>query len=277
MEKSIKKFVEDIISKKELQNLDLQLVKEVLEKFFNKNKELNNSLEIKKFNNRSKEYKIVLKEIRKQLREIYGVFIEKNYSKRFELLKTLKKHDKKQTIIDILSLHKSTKERLPYYKEVYKKIFQITKKQKTIFDIGCGLNPISYFFLGYKPKYIASDISKKDLEFIKGFFKKINTNSKTIKIDLINEQEKLKKIKADICFLFKLLDSLETRKKHISKILIENIKCKWLVVSFSKTSLGGCKKIDKNKRNWLFNFIKKKGYFHKEFETPNELFIVIKK
>ena len=94
MEKSIKKFVEDIISKKELQNLDLQLVKEVLEKFFNKNKELNNSLEIKKFNNRSKEYKIVLKEIRKQLREIYGVFIEKNYSKRFELLKTLKKHDK---------------------------------------------------------------------------------------------------------------------------------------------------------------------------------------
>ncbi|MBL7056733.1 hypothetical protein ISS09_00475 [Candidatus Woesearchaeota archaeon] len=265
----MEELIVDIMSKKELQNLDKKIIEKELKNFLEKNHNLKKKLETKDYNKRSEEYKIVLKEIRRQLRDIYGVFIQKNYSKREKLLE-------KNSIEEILKLHKSTKERLPYYKEVYSKIFEITGKEQTILDLACGLNPISYGFLGYKPKYIASEISEKDLEFIQEFFNKKNINGKTIAIDLVTEQNKLGNIEADICFLFKALDSLETRKRHISKALIETLNCKWIVVSFSKISLGGSKKIEKSKRNWLITFINKKSFSYKEFEVKNEFFVVIK-
>ncbi|NQU98344.1 hypothetical protein HQ533_02665 [Candidatus Woesearchaeota archaeon] len=270
-------LVQDILSKKELKNLDKKLVEEELEKYFERNRKMRAVLVNKGFNKRSKEYKTVTKDIRKTLREIYGVFIQKNYSRREKLLSKIKKENKEETIKQILLLHQSTKERLQYYKEIYKKLFKITGKQKTILDLACGLNPLSYFWLGYKPKYIASEISSKDLEFIQEFFKKTAISGKTIQIDLVTEQKKLKSVKADICFLFKALDSLEARKKNISKTLIEEVNAKWIVISFSKISLGGKKNIQKSKRNWITNFLKSKNYYYREFEVPNEHFLVVKK
>lgn len=273
----MEKLIKDILGKKELKNLDETIVIEELNKFFKRNKEVKKTLEDKNFNKKSAEYKLALKEVRKKLREIYGVFIQKNYGKRESLLKKLNEKNSKEILPKLLSLHQSTKERLPYHKEIYKKIFEITGKQKTILDLACGLNPLSYRWLGYKPKYIASDISEKDLEFIQSFFSKNKINGKTIKIDLVTEQDKIKNIKSDLCFLFKALDSLETRKRHVSKELIKKINAKWIVVSFSKVSLGGGKRITKSKRSWIMNFLKKKGFSYKEFEVPNEFFFVAKK
>ncbi|MFC2135995.1 hypothetical protein ACFLTH_15375, partial [Bacteroidota bacterium] len=91
------------------------------------------------------------------------------------------------------------------------------------------------------------------------------------------EQDKLKNLTIDICFLFKALDSFEARKKDSSKELIEKINAKWIIISFSKVSISGGKKIDKNKRNWVLNFVKKKGFFYKEFDVLNEYFLVVKK
>jgi len=270
-------LVKDILSKKELRNLNEKFIKEQLENYFEKNKEIKKKLELKEFNKRSEEYKRALKEVRKKLREIYGVFIEKNYSKKEKLLSEISKDNQEEIISKILNLHKSTKERLPFYDEIYEKILRITGKQKTILDLACGLNPISYLWLGYKPNYIASDISSKDLEFIQKFFAKTRIHGKTIQIDLVSEHNKVKNIKTEICFFFKTLDSLEVRKKNISKNLIENINANWLVFSFSKISLGGGKKIAKSKRKWLINFIKKQGFFYKEFEVPNEYFVVVKR
>lgn len=270
-------LIADIKSKKELKSLDKKIVEEYLEKFFKTNSHLKVKLEAKKFNKKSSEYKLVLKEVRKNLRQIYGVFIEKDYGKREKLLQEMKTLKESEALTKILSLHKSTKERIPYYKEVYSNILAITGKGKIILDLACGLNPLSYGFLGYKPEYIASDIAEKDLEFIDSFFKKFKIKGKTIKIDLVTEQEKLKTIKIDICFLLKALDSLETRKRYISQELIENINSKWLIVSFPKKSLGSAKEISKKKRQWFIKMLENKGFLHHEFEVENEFFLVVKK
>ncbi|MFH1770880.1 MAG: hypothetical protein ABH828_04990 [archaeon] len=273
----MEELVKDILRKKELKNLDETTVVEELNKFFKKNKEVKKILEEKSFNKKSAQYKWALKEVRKKLREIYGVFIQKDYEKRESFLKKLNKNNGEEILPKLLRMHISTKERLPYYKEIYEQIFKITGKQKIILDLACGLNPLSYNFLGYKPKYIASDIAKKDLEFIQSFFSKNKIDGKSVKIDLVTEQKKIEKIKSDICFLFKALDSLETRKRHISKELIEKITAKWIVISFSKASLGGNRNIAKNKRSWVTNFLKKKGFLYREFEVANEFFFVVKK
>lgn len=273
----MEELVKDILGKKELKNLDEAIVVDELNKFFKRNKKVKKTLEDKDFNKKSAEYKLALKEVRKKLREIYGVFIQRDYGKREYLLNKLNKKNSEEILPKLLALHQSTKERLPYHKEVYKKIFEITGKQKTILDLACGLNPLGYQWLGYKPKYLASDIAEKDLEFIQSFFSKNKINGTTIKIDLVTEQDKIKSIKSGVCFLFKALDSLETRKRHVSKELIEKINAKWIVVSFSKVSLGGGKRIIKSKRSWVTNFLKKKGFLYKEFEVPNEFFFVIKK
>ena len=47
----------------------------------------------------------------------------------------------------VLNKHKSTKERLPYYEEVYEKIFERIKRKKiSVIDLGAGVNGFSYVF-----------------------------------------------------------------------------------------------------------------------------------
>ncbi len=272
----MEELVEDILAKKELRSLDKEIAEEFLSDFFQKNKDVKEKLENKSFNRRSEEYKQTVKEIRRKLREIYGVFIERNYSKRDELLANLNEKNSKDLTRELLLLHTSTRERLPYYEEIFKKTLTITGRGKSILDLACGLNPLSYFFLGYKPKYIASDISSKDLDFIDKFFRKTKIKGKTIRIDLVNETKKLEDVPCDICFILKTLDSLETRKRNVSRDIIKKIKSKWIVVSFPKTSLGGTKKIGNSRRNWFINFLKSDKYIYENFETENELFLVVK-
>ena len=59
-------------------------------------------------------------------------------------------------------------ERISIYKDLYKQIFKITKKPKSILDLGCGLNPLSYPLMNLKNvTYNACDIAINDLNLIK--------------------------------------------------------------------------------------------------------------
>jgi len=47
---------------------------------------------------------------------------------------------------DLLASHVSSKERLPYYDEFYRQLFDLIDFPRRIVDIGCGLHPLSYPF-----------------------------------------------------------------------------------------------------------------------------------
>lgn len=279
MEAAISLIVKDILTKKELSNLSKEFVLEKVKKFLETHKKINEKMKKENYLRlqRAKEYKELVKTIRAELREVYGVFILKDYKKRYELLKELKKNPSIENHNKILGLHKSSKERLPYYSLVYKKIFEIAGVPKRIIDLACGLNPFSYPFLGCKPEYVACDLSEKDLDFIKEYFKIMRIKGSTKKINLIksNLYEVVKK--NDLVFLFKTLDSLETIKRNISGQVLRNIQGKFIVVSFSTKSLGGGKIIRKEKRAWFERLIKKLGYRSKIFEIPGETFYIITK
>ncbi len=262
-----------VIEKKELRNIDRDLANEKIISILKRNPRLRKNLSL---NKKSRHVKEAVKLARAELREVYGVFIEKDYQKKEKLLADAAKKPSTKIYKKILSLHKSSLERLLFYEEVYKKIFSITGIPKKIADLACGLNPISYSFMGCTPEYFSSDLVQKDCDFLNKYFKAAGINGKAEKIDLSKPEEWEKIPKCDVCFLFKALDSLETEKRNISRALLQKIKCRFAVVSFPKESLGGKKAIKPSRRSWFYKLLKQKNWNYAEFEIPNELFFVVK-
>lgn len=257
-------LVKEIKKKKEFQNLDNSFVRELVKKDYDK--------DIKKLTNhpkpeKTKEFKKIIKGSRKILHDIYGVFNIQT-KKRKTLLNEIKKTPQDLELHrNLLETHRSSKERLFAYEEIYKRI--LDKEDKIILDIGCGLNPLSWIFMPFKPKkYIATELTKEDCDFLNKYFSVVKINGHAIQMDLLKVKELPK---ADVCLILKVLDSLEEIKKNISKELLKKINCKKIVVSFPLRTISGKNKI--KKRIWFERLVKE----FEKFETENEVFYILKK
>ncbi|MFH0870800.1 MAG: hypothetical protein V1866_07135 [archaeon] len=284
-EQMIELIAEEIISKQELSNLNIEFVKEQILKMFSENGKTSRRV-LSKYEHcegrydqfrRSKEHDEVIKSIRAKLRRVYGVFILDDYKKRYALLEELKKNDSLEMHNKILALHQSTKERLPYYSTVYPRIFQITGRPKKIVDLACGLNPISYPYLECSVKYLACDLADEDLKFVDAYFKAKSIRGATLRVDLIKDDVSEITKDSDICFLFKTLDTLEAAKRNISRELLKQIGSKFIAVSFATRSIGGGKAIRKERRSWFEKILAKNHWSFEIFELPNEVFYIIKR
>ncbi|MFH1823441.1 MAG: methionine biosynthesis protein MetW [archaeon] len=201
------------------------------------------------------------KEARKKLREVYGMFWIKKRSK-------IKKLVEEKRLLELLKAHRSTAERLDFYPL----FLEMIPNNSKILDLGCGFNPIAFFYFNKKIDLTASDISQEDLELIK----KINPKIKIMKLDLTKDYFKIKE-KYDIILLLKLLDVIEAQERNISeKIILHLLKhSKKLIVSFSTKSLGGRKTIRVIKRTWFEKLLKKNKINYSIKEFSNEIFYVL--
>ena len=190
-------------------------------------------------NKRSKEYKEFFKEMRKKLREVYGSF-------------------------------KSVKNKRD--KEFYEIILKDCSAKK-ILNLGCGLDPLEFPFEGYE--YNACDISHDNIKKVKDYFKKKSISGKSFIFDLMDDVSKLPK--ADIVFIFRVLESLESIKKNISEEILKKIKAKLVIVTFSKIALGEKKVIRKKGRKWFRLILKKLGYEYNIIDYKDEIVFLIKK
>ena len=216
-------------SKKELQDIDNNFLIARI-----------NESSILNLNPRSKKFKLKFKDLRKKLREVYGVF------------RQVKEHR------DI---------------EIYNRIFNETKVN-TILDFGGGLEPLNYAKQG-NLTYYCTDISKDIIKEINKYFKYNSIRGKAFLFNLVdNDLDNLPKV--DLCLALKLLESLEAIKKDISKKILHEIKAKYILVSFSKRSLAG-KRIRKAGRSWFRKLLKELNYSYEVFDYDNEIFFLIKK
>ena len=99
------------------------------------------------------------------------------------------------------------------------------------------------------------DINEDEINFLKKYFKENKAYEGEAETLDLTKQENIKKIKqktqkTDCCFLFKLLDGLESIKKGTSKQLINNIESKTIIISFSKKTISGKNNIT-SKRTWF--------------------------
>lgn len=263
-------------SKKEFSSIPdeyvLHIVTEVITK--KETEELENHPKIEK----SQTFKKVLKEVRKVLHETHGLYQLKP-KKRNDYLKELEqvtKTEKKITPIitelhdKILSTHQSTKERLLSYEFIYG---TITKKIPfdSVLDLSSGINPVSWIYFHKKNiTYYATELAKDDVDFLNEYFrimKKYGIKGTALQQDLLTIKELPK---TDVCFIFKVLDNLETLEYDATKELLKKIPAKTIIASFPKTSISG-KVISTRRLKWferlLTNF--------ETFETTNEIFYII--
>lgn len=259
-------LLKEVLKKKELKSLDKDFVKYVIKR--NIDKKIEKRLEKEDFE-RSREFKELLKKVRKDLRIVRGVFSNIRERKKEELLK-------KEDFENLSSTHISVLERKDYYERIFSDINKFIKeifgeKKIDVVDLGCGLNPLKAFFLLKNiRKYYAYDIAGDDVTIVNAFFRKKGVNGKG---ELRNILE-INIYKADVVFMLKLLDILEYFERDISKRLIENIDAKILIVSFSTISIGG-KRFRKERRLWFEKTISKYKFFIKTY--GNEIFYFIEK
>jgi SAM-dependent methyltransferase len=272
-------LIQDIKKKKELAGLDESIARRELKDYFLKNKKALSRLvnyQIEKQLKKSAEYEKALKAIRANLHESYGMFQVPKNAEEIKQHFLRKLHARQLTEDDyklILSSHLSTKERIGYYPFIYQQIFKIIKP-KIILDLGCGLNPVSAHYMNCKARYIASDIDRKNLDFIQQFFDLSGIDGKTQVIDLETESDiqKLAFISADVCFLFKLLEI----DKRTAENIVSAIDAKVIVASFSTINLKG-EIMSSPEREWFEKMLSRLKYKFTTFKTENEIFYVIHK
>lgn len=223
------------------------------------------------------EDKQTIKEIRSKLHKIYSSFQTKKKNKIEKLIKKINNKCPLETTDQLLSNTVSTKERLPNYQSIYSQIFKITGKPKTILDLGCGLNLFSYPFMEInEPTYYGYDINEKDAEFLNKYIKKMKIEGGVEILDLENLKSVKRLPKADLVFLFKVVDILKGKKyaEDVLEILIKNNK--YLVVSFATRTISR-RKMNNPYRNGFEIMLKRKEWNFEKFQTENESFYVIKK
>ena len=151
---SMDSLVAQIKDKRELRSLPDPLVEKTLKDYLAKNK-----LKLPKA---EKEIKLIIKEVRAELRRYTGQYTLKSNIKNInELLSS-------NNIEDLLKEHRSTKERIQDYPMIKQIINNLNPK--SILDLGCGINPIA--IAKKAVRYHAYDINDNDLEIVRQFFKK---------------------------------------------------------------------------------------------------------
>ena len=240
----------EIKKKKELSGLSDEFVSEILNKHIR-----NIKLDLLK----STEKKLLVKEVRADLRRTSGMF-QKSFRNRKSFLE-------KEDIASLLKTHSSTSERLEIYPELKELIHSL--KPLSILDLGCGLNPLA--LASKEVIYYAVDIRGDELDLIDSFFRKNKFRGKVFLQDLRKPIDNLPS--ADLCLILKLLDLLSRKQ---AENLMKNVSCRKIIISFSTKTLSG-KKMRISRRLWFEQLLSKLNYSFSTRQSGNEVFYIVEK
>lgn len=263
-------IIRKIKSRKGLENADDSLVAKKIIDFLKKDSKALKKLSSAEYFReiaKSKEIDAVVKYARAELRPVYGLFVEENLS----MIKSLLK-DEASHVRDILLMHKSSKERINFYEEFYKKIFEVTGKPGSIIDIACGLNPISFEMMGLskETKYMALELNQNDADAINEFFSRWHINGNAFRHDITKEPIKLS---ADIAFAFKIFDIVDNK---VTERIIKELDVKWIAASFSTKTISR-KDMRFKRRAGFQKMLRRLGLKYSTLEFENEIVYLIKK
>ena len=248
-------LIQKITSKKEYSQLPMKDVELAFEKF-----------DKEKYSDEEK-----VKLTRKLLREVFSSFTSQK-------LLSLKEKDAEW----VLKKHVSTRERLLYYPELYKRILKNLDKEISVIDLGAGVNGFSYDFFPGGVDYLAVEGMKQLVDLMNDYFKREKIKGKAIHLSLFELDKvktEIKKMKSPrVIFLFKTIDSLEMLEKDYSKKLILEISIlvERIVVSFAVKSMGKGIRF-RAKRDWIIDFIKENFKIEEDFELGGERYLSFRK
>ncbi len=144
----------------------------------------------------------------------------------------------RSTCAQLLRAHASTRERVPALDGLYQAIWSITGTPRSVLDLGCGLNPLTLPWMGLAgdARLMASDIDLRPLRIASAFLELVGQPHAVEVRDLVTGAPTEP---ADIALLFKVVTSLDRQDPAAADRLIEGLRVRHAVVSFTTRSLGG--------------------------------------
>lgn len=138
----------------------------------------------------------------------------------------------------IMTLHASTAERLPFLDDFYSTCLSGVPTPKVILDLACGFNPLTFPWQPGFPQatYLACDIVLPMLDLINQFLQKIGNTGKAFAYDLTTETPQ---VSADLVLLMKTIPLLDQFDRQIAPRLLSQLKTNHILVTFPAKSLGG--------------------------------------
>lgn len=250
-------LLHEVKDKKEYRGLSDVFVSRILKPY---------TLQYNEYN--EKEKKKLVKDVRVKLRELYGAFLVPGYERRKKYLASMTQWNDIEKCERILSLHVSSKERLPYYSKLYTKL-QSKIHYRTILDLGCGMNVFSRPWMGHV-QYYGIDVNKDDVDFCNVYLERFRLAGGVRWGDLLSFDTF---VKTDVCFLFKVLEGLEALERGSTEKLLKKITSPYIVASFATRSLGGGKVISARRLKWFEQLVP----VHEKFTLGTEVYYIIRR
>jgi len=192
-----------------------------------------------------KKQKDVIKAAKRKLHIIHESFLQEGCHEKAEIILNGYQGDDikfdKSLAFQLLTLHNSTKERLPQIEEIYAFISQYAKSEDSIIDIGCGFNPLALPFFTELPKnYFACDINSSTAKVLNKYFNMAKLPSYNAEIcDMVTDTPSTH---GDVLFAFKLFPLLQQQKKGRDFDVLSMLNCPTSIISFPTKSASGKEK-----------------------------------
>ncbi len=233
-----------------------------------------------------KEYKDILKRVKKKTYYSKRKYEDIGEVEKESLLNGLFKSGNEKDSKKLLSIHKSSEERLEDYPEFYKKVFDVTGKPNSVLDLSAGLNAFSMpWMLSHisRPfKYVSTDV--KDVNLVGKY---LSFESERSKITAVSEEFDVLEMsgrsfgEVDVCLMLKLIPVIERRRRGGGKAILEwakdSLHPKWLVISLSKVSLVKGENIERREMKLVSRLLEESNISVKaKIEFDKEIVLVAK-
>jgi len=225
--------------------------------------------------------KDAVKETRKKLHNIVATYLgDPDFAKaEIELEQAVRSQDSqeiKTTCASLLSEHASTRERLPILQQFYQQIFAVTGKPDTILDLACGLNPLSFPWMGLPESvhYYAYDLNRPRLTLIHKFFVLLGMQPCGEARDILLTPPSEK---AQVAFFFKEAHRFEQRQKGCNLAFWQALNVNYLLVSLPTASLSGRHNLLEQQRRLVYGTIGDLPWKTTEIRFDSEIVFCIDK
>ncbi len=177
---------------------------------------------------------------------------------------------------DVLASHASTRERLAIMDEFYPRLWAVSGKPKILLDLACGLNPISYPWMGLDAScsYHVYDLNLPRIQFINQFFGLLGLPQNAIAADILLQPPF---IASDVALFFKEAHRFEQRQHGCNLPFWKAIQTRWLLVSLPVSSLSGRHSLIEQHRRLVYGALEAESWQVSEVLFSNELVFCIDK
>lgn len=215
------------------------------------------------------------KATRTELHRITGAFVTPEHLAEAEKLLSTWTPGDDETLTQALSLHASTKERLPLSDTdaMYAHVCEVIGRPDTILDLACGFNPIYLASRGFDVTGL--DLHGGAINLINRWAQQQSLPARAQTADLLTEGC-LPEGRFDLALMMKLLPILDTQQAGSALRLIESTPAKVILVSFPTKTLGGRGVgMEAHYSQWFENLVPPERIIHR-FTHGSELLYLIR-